>query len=155
MPEARRFPYVEIDPSLGAASSLPYVPLTLEIDGNVANVSALVDSGAALSVLPYDVGVQLGAVWERQTIPVRLAGNLADSDARAILVTATIGQFPPARLAFAWTRNNQVPVILGQTNFFMEFDCVFSGRNRSLKSNQRTRTEADDHTRHNRVAGGI
>jgi hypothetical protein len=56
MADAQRFPYVEIDPSLGAASALPYVPITFERNGNVANVSALVDSGAALSVLPYDVG---------------------------------------------------------------------------------------------------
>ena len=125
MPESQQFPYVEIDSSLGAASALPYVPLTLELDGNTANVSALVDSGAALSVLPYDIGIQFGAVWEQQTIPVQLAGNLADSDARAILVTATVGQFAPVRLAFAWTRNNQVPVILGQVNFFMEFDVCF------------------------------
>ncbi|MDA1233047.1 MAG: retroviral-like aspartic protease [Planctomycetota bacterium] len=125
MQEAQWFPYVEIDPSLGAASSLPYAPITLKLVGNVASVSALVDSGAALSVLPYDVGIQLGAVWEQQSIPVQLAGNLADSDARAILVTATIGQFAPVRLAFAWTRNNQVPVILGQVNFFMEFDVCF------------------------------
>ena len=125
MLEAQRFPYVEIDPSLGAASALPYAPITLEREGHVANVSALLDSGAALSVLPYDVGLQLGAVWEQQMIPVRLAGNLADSDARAILVTATIGQFSPVRLAFAWTRNNQVPVLLGQVNFFMEFDVCF------------------------------
>ena len=125
MREAQRFPYIEIDPSLGTASALPYAPITLEREGNVANVSALVDSGAALSVLPYDVGLQLGAVWEQQTIPVRLAGNFAVSDARAILVTATIGQFYPVRLAFAWTRNNQVPVILGQVNFFMEFDVCF------------------------------
>ena len=125
MLETQRFPYVEIDPSLGAASALPYAPITLVREGSAANVSALVDSGAALSVLPYDVGLQLGAVWEQQTIPVRLAGNLADSDARAILVTTTIGQFHPVRLAFAWTRNNQVPVILGQVNFFMEFDVCF------------------------------
>jgi hypothetical protein len=125
MTEAQRFPYVEIDPFLGSASALPYVPIALEYEGKVANVSALVDSGAALSVLPYDVGVQLGAVWEEQTIPVRLAGNLADSDARAILVTAMIGQFSPVRLAFAWTQNAEVPVILGQVNFFMEFDVCF------------------------------
>ena len=125
MSEAQRFPYIEIDPSLGAASALPYVSLKLELDAKVASVSALVDSGAALSVLPYDVGIQLGAVWEQQTIPVRLAGNLADSDARAILVTATVGQFAPVRLALAWTRNNQIPVILGQVNFFMEFDVCF------------------------------
>jgi len=125
MPGTQRFSFVEIDSSLGSASALPYAPITLELGGNVAAVSALVDSGAALSVLPYDVGIQLGAVWEQQTIPVQLAGNLTDSDARAILVTATIGQFAPVRLAFAWTRNNQVPVILGQVNFFMEFDVCF------------------------------
>ncbi|NKC13177.1 MAG: retroviral-like aspartic protease [Gammaproteobacteria bacterium] len=125
MPEDQRFPYVEIDSSLGAASALPYAPITLELDGNTADVSALVDSGAALSVLPYDVGVQLGAIWAEQPISIQLVGNLADFDARAILVSATIGQFASVRLAFAWTRNNQVPVILGQVNFFMEFDVCF------------------------------
>ena len=125
MPEGQRFPYSEIDPLLGAASELPYVPIALERNGKVASVSALVDSGAALSVLPYDVGLQLGAVWEQQTIPVRLVGNLADFDARAILVKARIDPFTPVRLAFAWARNNQVPVILGQVNFFMEFDVCF------------------------------
>jgi len=129
MAEAQQFPYVEIDPSLGAASALPYVPLTLEHQGNVVSVSALVDSGAALNVLPYDIGLQLGAVWEQQTIPVQLTGNLADSDARAIIVAGTVGRFAPARFAFAWTRNNQVPIIVGQVNFFMEFDvCFFRSR---------------------------
>jgi hypothetical protein len=129
MPEAERFAYVEVDPSLGAASALPYVPLRLEYRQNVVSASGLVDSGAALNVLPYDVGLQLGLVWQEQTRVVRLSGNLADSEARAIIVTGTVGQFAPVRLAFAWTRNNQVPVILGQVNFFMEFDiCFFRSR---------------------------
>ncbi len=34
MPEAQRFPYVEIAPLLGAASDLLYVPLTLKHDEN-------------------------------------------------------------------------------------------------------------------------
>jgi hypothetical protein len=76
-------------------------------------------------VLPYHIGLQLGAVWDQQTVPVKLAGNLADSDARAILVIATIGRFPPVQLAFAWTRNDHVPIILGQVNFFLEFDVSF------------------------------
>ena len=71
------------------------------------------------------MGLQLGAVWERQTVPVRLAGNMADAEARAIVVAGTIGRFAPVRLAFAWTRSNRVPIILGQTNFFMEFDIRF------------------------------
>lgn len=125
MPDAERYPYVEIDSSLGAASALPYTPVTLELDGKLAEVSALVDSGAALSVLPFHVGVQLGADWNEQSVPVQLAGNPAHSEASAILLTATIGQFAPVRLAFAWTRNDSVPVILGQVNFFMEFDVCF------------------------------
>ena len=28
-------------------------------------------------------------------------------------------------LAFAWARAENIPVILGQTNFFMEFDVCF------------------------------
>ncbi|MBL8888876.1 MAG: hypothetical protein JNL67_02785 [Planctomycetaceae bacterium] len=125
IPEAARYPYAEIDPSFPSASALPYLPITLERDGKFVSVSALEDSGAALSVMPYDLGVRLGAVWEQQTVPVRLAGNLADSDARALVVMARIGQFPPVRLAFAWTRNKHMPVLLGQVNFFMEFDVCF------------------------------
>jgi len=129
MPRAEHFPYVEVTPSLGAASALPYVPLVLELGQNTVSVSGLVDSGAALNVLPYNVGLQLGAVWERQTVPVQLTGNLGASEARAIILTATVGQFAPVRLAFAWTRNREVPIILGQVNFFMEFDvCFFRSR---------------------------
>ena len=70
-----------------------------------------------------------GAVWDRQTISVPLTGNLADFEARAILLSGRVGQFPPVRLAFAWTRNERVPLILGQANFFMEFDvCLFRSR---------------------------
>ncbi len=36
---------------------------------------------------------------------------------------------PPARLAFVWARTDAVPVILGQVNFFLEFDvCFFRSR---------------------------
>lgn len=70
------------------------------------------------------IGVRI-VVLAIETIAEKLASSLADTDARAISVTATIGPFNPARLAFAWTRNNQVPVILGQVNFFMEYDVCF------------------------------
>jgi hypothetical protein len=34
----------------------------------------------------------------------------------------------PARLVFAWTRADNIPVILGQINFFLTFDvCFFRG----------------------------
>ena len=40
-------------------------------------------------------------------------------------VVATIGDFAPVRLAFAWVNYANAPLILGQTNFFMEFDVHF------------------------------
>ena len=45
MSEAQRFAYLETNSALGAASALPYVPLTLDYQGSAATVSALVDSG--------------------------------------------------------------------------------------------------------------
>jgi hypothetical protein len=75
--------------------------------------------------MPYQIGLQLGAKWEQQNTSVRLAGNLAKLPAYGLLVTATIAQFPPVRLAFAWTRAENVPLILGQVNFFLEFDVCF------------------------------
>ena len=125
MVEAVRFPYVEIDGSLGAASSLPQLPLSLTHEGRSLATSGLPDTGATVNVLPYQTGIQLGAVWERLTTPVRLSGNLASLEARALIVTATIAQFSPVRLAFAWTQATDVPLLLGQVNFFLEFDVCF------------------------------
>lgn len=85
----------------------------------------LVDSGATISVLPYEVGLQLGGRWDERKANLQLAGNLGRSQAMPFFVTATIGDFVPVRLAFAWVNAANVPLILGQTNFFMEFDVHF------------------------------
>jgi hypothetical protein len=50
---------------------------------------------------------------------------LAQFEARALLVSAAVGPFAPVRLVFAWTQVLNVPVLLGQVNFFMEFDVCF------------------------------
>jgi hypothetical protein len=127
--KAERFPFVAVGPSLGPSHALPYVPIVLEYGQRQVTTRGLVDSGSTLNVLPYELGLRLGAEWDRQTISVPLTGNLADSEARAILVSGRIGGFPPVRLAFAWTRNERVPLILEQANFFMEFDvCLFRSR---------------------------
>lgn len=91
----------------------------------------LLDTAAAVNVLPFAVGQQLGAVWDEQTTSVQLTGNLAQEEARVILVLGTVGKFAPVRLAFAWTKSDSVPVLLGQVNFFMEFD-VYLSRSRSV-----------------------
>jgi hypothetical protein len=87
--------------------------------------SALVDSGAAINVLPYSLGVQLGFNWNRENKQVELSGNLAAVEARVVVVSATVGAFAPLRLAFGWAKTDSVSVILGQVNFFLEFDVCF------------------------------
>lgn len=125
----RSFPYVARDPSLGNASLAPMLPVTL-IGPRTVTAVGLVDSGAAINVLPLSVGRQLGFDWSQLTQAVTLAGNLASVDARVIVLSATAGSLPPVRLAFAWCQSDAVSVILGQVNFFLEFDvCFFRARN--------------------------
>jgi hypothetical protein len=103
----------------------PLCPLTLNYLGNTVSTSGLLDTGADVNVLPYSLGLSLGAVWDEQTTSVKLSGNLANYDARGILIDVVFADFSPVKLAFAWTQASQVPMILGQVNFFMEFDVCF------------------------------
>ena len=128
-PPGEQYPFVEMDPTLGAASRLPYLPLSLTSQGRTISALALIDTGSTVNVLPYDAGLQLGATWEQQATPVRLTGNLSGQEARVLILTGSVGKFPPVRLAFAWTKANAIPVILGQINFLLEFDvCFFRAR---------------------------
>lgn len=125
MAQAEEFPFVVADAAFGEVSRLPYMPIKLQLQQRSVSVSALLDTGSAVNVLPYDAGLRLGAVWERQTTEVHLTGNLANEPARVLTLMGNIGNLPSVRLVFAWTRAAAVPVILGQVNFFMEFDVCF------------------------------
>ncbi|MCM0591636.1 MAG: hypothetical protein KA716_16005 [Gloeotrichia echinulata DEX184] len=125
MVDAQRFPYKIIDSSLGMVDRMPYLPLTLGYNGHSLNVEGLLDTGASVNVLPYEIGTQLGFIWENETLSVMLAGNLARFEARAVVVDAQVSSFPTISLAFAWTQATNVPLILGQANFFFEFDVCF------------------------------
>jgi hypothetical protein len=125
MHNAERYPFTAADPALGEAGLQPHLSITLTYKDRSVTVPGLLDTGAMVNVLPYHVGVDLGAVWEQQTTRLRLTGNLAQFEARGLLVSAVVGQFAPVQLAFAWTRATNVPVLLGQVNFFMEFDVCF------------------------------
>ena len=87
--------------------------------------NALLDTGSTVNLLPYEIGLQLGAIWDNQTVRLPLAGNLAKVEARGLFVQVQIGNLESVRLAFAWVQSSHVPLILGQTNFFREFDVCF------------------------------
>ena len=126
MADPKRFSFSAAAGASRESSSLPFLPLSLQHGGAPSiQVEGLLDTGATVNVLPYGVGLQLGAVWSESAPLVRLTGNLAQLNAQALLVTAQVAEFPPVRLAFAWTRSDEVPLLLGQVNFFMEFDVCF------------------------------
>ncbi|NCC36505.1 MAG: retroviral-like aspartic protease [Chloroflexia bacterium] len=125
MMTAARFPYIASDPTRPDSSLMPSVPLLLTHDQRTMTFMGLLDSGATVNVLPYHIGVALGLVWEQHPIPVQLTGNLAQAPARAVVLHGTITPFAPVRLAFAWTQLNEVPLLLGQVNFFLAFDVCF------------------------------
>jgi hypothetical protein len=64
-----RFKYSTTDSSQNEFDSLPRLPLILRNNDQAIEVVGLVDSGATVNVLPYDIGIQLGGSWdERQAI---------------------------------------------------------------------------------------
>ena len=125
MLNGQRFAFTERIDSLGRSSILPYLPITLSNGSNSVEVMALLDTGASVNVLPYEIGLQLGVTWEQQTVPIQLSGNLASSEARGLVLSATVAEFSPILLAFAWSRSIDAPVILGHLNFFAEFNVCF------------------------------
>ena len=125
MRNAERFAFTAAHSELGEASLLPHLPITLVYQGLSVAGMGLLDTGATVNVLPYAMGIELGAVWEPQATSVRLTGNLAQFEAHPLIVSALVSRFDSIRLVFAWTRADHIPLILGQVNFFMEFDVCF------------------------------
>jgi len=125
MENSQQYRFTASDPDFGEAGFRPYLPINLSYGSKTLNVAGMLDSGAMVNVLPYGVGVALGAVWNEQTKVLKLTGNLAQVEAKVLLVNATVGTFPSVRLAFAWTQSDSVPLLLGQVNFFREFNVCF------------------------------
>jgi len=120
-----RYPFVMRDPTAGAASLAPLLPFRLRLGSLEESVLGLIDTGAAVNVLPWSVGERLGGDWDAAP-PVTLTGNLAAVEARVLLCEALVGGFGPRRLAFAWSKSDVVPVLLGQINFLLVFDVLLS-----------------------------
>src|SRR4051812_43851373 len=105
-----QFNYTEMIPALGEPSRQPYAPILLTWQDKSVLTHGLIDSGAATNVLPFDLGTELGLDWSAQKTPLRLTGNLGKHESRAVLLTATVHDFAPVVLAFAWTQMPRVPL---------------------------------------------
>ena len=120
-----KFTYSTSAPFQSSGDSLPRVELVLEANGRIVSDTGLVDSGATISILPHAVGLKLGFVWDESKARVPLSGSLGAFEGIPVLAKGTIGSYKPVDLVFAWVNSNELPMILGQTNFFTEFEIHF------------------------------
>jgi hypothetical protein len=65
-----RFTYSTIAPARHESDSLPWLPLVLRVGTRAVKAVGLVDSGATVNVLPFELGVELGAVWDERDEPL-------------------------------------------------------------------------------------
>ncbi len=125
MLNGQRFQFTEQSNRFGQISIMPYLPLTLTKGNSTVEVTGLLDTGASVNVLPYEIGLELGFVWEEQTVPIELSGNLSCEPARGLVLSGKVERFNSVLLAFAWTKVKDIPLILGHMNFFQEFNVCF------------------------------
>ncbi len=113
----------------GMLTPMPLLDFDLSYHENSIHVTALVDSGAMISILPFELGEQLGFSWDEQCVDIQLGGILQGAKASAVILQAHIDRLPPVRLVFAWTARTDrpVPLVLGQINFFKQFRVDFTG----------------------------
>ena len=104
---------------------MPDLPIVLRHRSHTVVSVGLVDSGAMISILPHSLGLQLGLVWNEFTGRIPLGGYLARIEARGVILHATVGKLRQVRLSFAWVESDQAPLLLGQFNFFEEFEVRF------------------------------
>jgi len=125
MQNSQRFNFTEKLDAFGIPDQVPQLPLTLIYRHASVEGTALLDTGSSVNLLPYSMGIELGAACEEQTTSVSLTGILNSVEARGLVVLAQIGTFDPVRLVFAWSRSDDTPLLLGRINFFLEFDVCF------------------------------
>ncbi|MDX9722261.1 MAG: retroviral-like aspartic protease [Myxococcota bacterium] len=136
MKDSVSFPYVHARAGVDT-SLMPILPVELSLGSTVLQVGALLDTGAAVNVLPYPLGVQLGANWDEQRVALQLTGSLGHWPAKALLLTASLGCLGSVAMAFAWTKAESAPLLLGQVNFFSSFDVCFFRAERRFELRRR------------------
>jgi len=107
---------------------MPFLTLELRRGTREITVNALVDTGSALNLLPYSAGLALGGEWNRVPELPPLTGALGEMKVRALLVSYThplLTHGEPVELLFGWADKDHVRVLLGQMNFFRQFDSCF------------------------------
>jgi len=138
MNEITPFPYIAVKNARGEVALRPLLPVVLAYGDTTVEATGLLDTGADVNVLPYQLGITLGGNWEHARTGLQLSGNLERYEARGILIACVVGQLAPVQLAFAWTKAENVPLLFGQVNFSAEFDVCFLQAHRTFEVRPKT-----------------
>ena len=125
MNKATTFPYSTFTNAQGMSFSRPILPVVFKNGRGKVEADALLDTGADINILPFHIGIELGADWNKHRPLTTVSGNLGKYETRGIMLDMVVQNFDSVRMAFAWTNSDSSPVILGQVNFFQQFDVCF------------------------------
>lgn len=76
-------------------------------------------------MLPYQLGLDLGADWDTRGDIEGLQGIGGGVEAKKFVADLYVEVWPSIRQIFAWARNDEIPVILGQIDFFQKVNVCF------------------------------
>lgn len=126
MNNAAQFPYVGRGGTGPVSDLTPLLPIRLDRNTVSLDVVALVDSGAAVSVLPWSVGARFGVDWDALSISCPVGGSAGGVPGKILVLHGTVAPFPTVPPVFSWVKSDSIPIILGQTNFFLNFNVFFA-----------------------------
>jgi len=133
MTEELVFPYITDPHHADDGTDRPLLPITLSNRQYEIQTLALVDSGADVNVLPYQLGIELGGIWNEEQEMLGLSGVTEELESRTLMLEIIIGTLPSIRMGFAWISADSVPVILGQVSFFTHFKVCFFRASRQFE----------------------
>ncbi len=77
MASSESYPFLSFKNAWGEFILRPILPFEIYLDGKSVSINGLLDTGADVNILPYSVGLQIGANWSKCPILPSPTGNLS------------------------------------------------------------------------------
>jgi len=127
MPDRVTFPYERVLTPIGFVW-IPVARVQIAHGNARFELDMIIDTGADLTMIPYEVGVSLG--FERgRTHASSLNGIAGGTPYLLKKAVLTIGPFR-ALSRIAWAQRDDVPLLLGRTDVLVRLVTTFDGKKR-------------------------
>jgi predicted aspartyl protease len=135
------FKYKSLPRKGGPPRKTPTIPVTLMGPDDSIDIVAILDSGADISVLPLEVGEQLGLDLTKNRSPCGGIGGEVDTAEDHVRIRVAQGHENytfdiPVKVVL--DSSSSIPVLLGREGFFEKFEITFD-ENREKISLKRVR----------------